>query len=154
MPRRPPGRRRAVALLLAAPLPAGAQPAGTARAFLGSLYRPYLQKNYEGHRLDPPSAVFTAPLAQAIVKDRQEAERRNEVPLLDGDPLVDAQDFEITDLAIDVQEAGDRAKATVTFRNSGRPIRIAVELLRTPAGWRIDDIRGGQMSLRELYKLR
>ena len=147
-------RRSALAVLLLAPAAAAAQTDGSPRAFVERIYRPYLQPGYAGTPLDRPADYFTAPLAQAIARDQRAAERNNEAPQLNGDPFVDAQEFALSDLAIAVDVQGDTAAATVTFRNDGKPMRILLDLARTPAGWRIDDIRGASPSLRALYRLR
>jgi hypothetical protein len=149
----PLARRTALVVLLLAPVAARSQTAASPKAFLEQIYRPYLRQGYEGTRLDRPGDYFTPPLAQAIAHDHRTAEKNNEAPQLDGDPFIDAQDFELTDLAITVDVQGDKASAIVTFKNSGRPVRLLLALARTAAGWRIDDIRGGQLSLRALYKL-
>lgn len=87
--------------------------------------------------------------------DNAGAARRGEVPLLGGDPFVDAQDWEITKLAIAVVPSGTTAAtATVTFANQGKATRLLIELEQTPAGWRIADIKATSGSLRALYKLR
>ena len=68
--------------------------------------------------------------------------------------FIDAQDWEISNLKIGVKMNGaDRAVATVTFRIFKEMRTMTLDLVRTPAGWRIADIRGPSGSLRELYKL-
>ncbi|MFO1082280.1 MAG: DUF3828 domain-containing protein [Reyranellaceae bacterium] len=137
-----------------APATVGAQTTASAKALLDAIYRPYLRQGYEGTRLDRPGDYFTAPVAQAIARDHKTAEKNNEAPQLDGDPFIDAQDFELSDLAITIDGQDDKASAIVTFKNSGRPTKIVLDLVRTPAGWRIDDIHWAKLSLRALYKLR
>jgi hypothetical protein len=74
------------------------------------------------------------------------------VPELDGDPFVDAQDWEITGLGLKVTMNGAaRATATVTFRNFGEPRTVTHELVKTASGWRIADIKMKERSLRGLY---
>ena len=75
--------------------------------------------------------------------------------LLDGDPFVDAQDWEITDLTIKVATSGsDKATGTVTFKNFEDDKTVTLDLTKTAAGWRIADIRTGERSLREIYKVK
>ena len=84
----------------------------------------------------------------------REAARRKEVPTLNGDPFVDAQDWEISNLAVSARTDGATATGQVTFVNAGTPVRLTLALVLTPAGWRISDIRAPSGSLRALYKLR
>jgi hypothetical protein len=150
-------RRRALfALALAIPAAAQAQQqiaqGQTAQAFLEAIYRPYLAKDYKGTDYTRPERYFTADLAAAMQRDFDEAKRRNEVPLLNGDPFLDAQDWEISDLAVRVE----LTVAYVSFSNFGKPVQLGLRLTETSSGWRIRDIRGLQgsgASLRALYKL-
>jgi len=88
-----------------------------------------------------------------MIADDAVAEKHGDVPQLDGDPFVDAQDWDIKDIAIHIDsEVGDRAKATVTFLNFKKPDTVHLDLVQTPKGWRISDIFWKQGSLRGLYK--
>ncbi|WP_422036512.1 DUF3828 domain-containing protein [Reyranella sp.] len=127
--------------------------AATAQAFVESLYRPYLAKGFQGQPYGDTARFFVPALAQAIDRDNREARRRNEVPSLNGDPFVDAQDWEISTLSIDVTANDDAATARVSFQNFGEAKRVVLELARTPAGWRIAEIRAPSGSLKALYKL-
>jgi hypothetical protein len=150
-----PGRRLAAAGLLAAIFaPQAFAQAPTAQAFVESLYRPYLDKSFQGQPYDQTARFFAPALAQAMDRDYREAKRRNEPPILNGDPFVDAQDWEITKLAIDVTTNVDTATARVSFQNAGAPKRVVLELVRTPAGWRIAEIKSPSGSLKALYKLK
>lgn len=127
----------------------------SAQAFLEAIYKPYLDKYYPGQNYNDPGRFIAPNLARAMKADATAAARRREVPLLDGDPFVDAQDWEITKLAIAVVPKGTTAAtATVTFANHGKATRLLIELEQTPAGWRIADIKAPSGSLRALYKLR
>lgn len=127
------------------------------RDFVNGIYRPYLDKNANGSPLANDTVIrgyFAPPLADAIIKDFAEAHKRGEVPLLNGDPFVDAQDWEISNLDIAVKSTGaDTALATVTFMMFMKPRTVTLELANTPAGWRIAEIRWASGSLRTLYKL-
>ena len=150
-----PGRRLVLAGLVAAMAvtDASAQ-AATAQAFVENLYRPYLAKGFQGQPYDDTARFFDPALAQAIDRDNREAKRRNEVPTLTGDPFVDAQDWEISRLSIDVTANGDTATARVSFQNFGETKRVLLELAKTPAGWRIAEIKAPSGSLKALYKLK
>jgi Protein of unknown function (DUF3828) len=125
--------------------------------FVNDIYRPYLDKNANGNPLTSDAMIrgyFAAPLADAIIKDFAEAQKRGEVPLLNGDPFVDAQDWEISNLNVAITSTGtDAAVATVTFVMFMKPRTVTLELVQTPVGWRIAEIRWARGSLRALYKL-
>lgn len=127
--------------------------ADTARAFVESLYRPYLAKGFQGQPYGETARFFVPTLAQAMDRDNREAKRRNEVQTLNGDPFVDAQDWEISKLSIDVTTSGDAATARVSFQNFGQIRRLVLELAKTPAGWRIAEIKAPSGSLKALYRL-
>jgi hypothetical protein len=126
------------------------------KTFVENLYKRYLGKNVPGIDLSTREALelyFTQPLADLIDKDAKEAEKLQEAPLLNGDPFVDAQDWEITDPAVTIQEAAnDRATATATFKNFGKTVTVRLALLLTPKGWRVDDVFWSEGNLRGLYK--
>jgi hypothetical protein len=141
------------ATLLAAPASAG-EP--SAQQFLESIYRQYLGKDAHGAPLATPAEVrryFDAPLAAQILRDRQRAARRGDVPALDGDPFVDAQDWELSDLQISVDEpAPGRAVGHVRFVNAGQRVEITLELVKSSGRWRIHEIRMPRGSLVELLR--
>lgn len=150
------GRRFVLAAGLAALLAVtdAAAQAATAQAFVENLYKPYLDKAFKGQPYEDASRFFAPALAQAMERDYREAKRRKEVPTLNGDPFVDAQDWEISKLAIDVATNGDAATARVSFHNFGDATRLVLELVRTPAGWRIAEIKAPSGSLKALYQLK
>ena len=97
---------------------------------------------------------FTVGLAGLILEDRASAAKKGEPPALDGDPFVGHQDWDISDLAIDVKDKPAAAKAigTVSFNNAGKPEKVVIELLRNGKDWRIADIKWDASSLRALYR--
>jgi hypothetical protein len=143
----------ALALLLAAP-PLLAQ-AGTPQAFLEAIYKPYADKGFKGHPYDKTERYFASPLREAMEKDYAEARKRQEVPTLDGDPFIDAQDWEIANVSVSAWITGaNTAMGLATFTNFGKPVRVTLELVSTPAGWRISEIKAPSGSLRALFKLK
>jgi hypothetical protein len=126
----------------------------TAQAFVETLYQPYLNAGFQGQPYGDTARFFVPALAQAMDRDKREAKRRNEVPPLNGDPFVDAQDWEISKLSIDVRASGDAATARVSFQNFRQAKRVLLELVKTPAGWRIAEIKAPSGSLKALYKLK
>ena len=124
----------------------------TPEAFLRGIYTPYPNQDFKGQPFWQVDRFFTPDLARAIEADMREAKRRGEVPRLDGDPFVDAQDWDIAKLAISVKTEGPTATGLVSFENQGKPTEIKLDLVRTGMGWRIADIKWPSGTLSELYK--
>jgi hypothetical protein len=146
----------ALAALVMLLSPASAQ-TPDAKTFVENIYKQYLGKNTPSIDLasrDGLSLYFTPSLVDLIDKDAKEAEKLQEAPLLNGDPFVDGQDWEITDPVIAVQTSGDGkgATATATFKNFGKAVTVRHALVMTPKGWRIDNIFWSEGDLRGLYQ--
>jgi hypothetical protein len=160
--------RRLLLLIAAASLamPCGlaAAPAAAAdaaaTAFVTKLYEAYKGKDAKGVTLDGEAdyrRYFEPSLVALIVKDQKAAAKRKEVPTLDGDPFVDAQEWEIVTFDITVTDVPpDKATATVTFRNFDVPVKVVLNLVKVRNDWRIADIISTQQnrteSLRGLFK--
>ena len=150
------------AVLGAAPLvlglPASAADA-SALAFVNDIYGAYKGKDAKGHPLDGERAIrryFEPSLAALMVKDQKIAAKRGEVGLLDFDPFIDAQDWEISDFDIAVDDtAPGKATATVKFTNFDKPVTVRLDLIKIKNDWRITDITwlrdGKQDGLRKIY---
>ena len=98
----------------------------TALPFVTNIYNGYKGNDSPGHALDTEGAIrryFEPSLAALMVKDRKLAAKRGEVGVLDFDPFVDAQEWDIADFDIAVAEtAPGKATATVGER---RPCLIS-----------------------------
>lgn len=146
-------RRRAVAGLLAGLFsPAAVAQQQTPQAFLESIYQPYRQKNFKGQPYREVDRFFAPDLARAMERDMRDAKLRGEVPTLDGDPFVDAQEWEVTGLSLASAVSGSNATGAVSFLNFGKPTALALILVQTSQGWRIADIVGANGSLSGLFK--
>lgn len=141
------------AVAVGAPVEAKPTAAG-AEAFLAGLYKPYqAEPTQVADVLKRPDLYFEARLVQAMRADNAAAAKRGEVPLLDGDPICDCQDYNPFRPTIGpITLSGNRADATVRFDN-GSPRELRYRLIATRKGWRIVDIRTSDYSLRGLYKL-
>ena len=144
---------------LAAAWPAfAADPA--ALAFVTGIYAAYKGKNAKGIRLDTEANLrryFEPSLAALMIKDQKDAARRHDAPNLDGDPFVDAQDWDIAAFDIAITDAvNNAASATVKFRNSDTPTVVVLDLVKTANDWRVSDITwqhdGKNETLRGLYR--
>ncbi len=141
-----------LAVLITALLPA--QAAEDPKDFVTALYQNYVGQDAKGVPVTSPKArqVLTPGLMKLIDADAKAAARRGEPPRLDGNPFIDAQDFDIKSFTVEIQDVGRaRAVATVTFRNEASvnngPIILA--LVKTGDAWRIDDFRGDSGSVRK-----
>ncbi len=138
-------------LSLAAPLALFAAPARAAdpaaQAFIDGIYSQYRGANTPGIALDGPGTLqkyFEPSLIALLDKDAAEANKKGEVPKLDGDPLIDAQDWDITDVKSAIVDAGkDKAVATVTFRNFKQAKTVKLDLVKVGGAWKIYDIHYG-----------
>jgi hypothetical protein len=146
-------RRSLPLLLIAVPVAAGAEEQTPAQ-FVSSIYEPYKKADFKGQPYWQVDRFFAPDLARAIDKDFAEAKKRKEVPTLDGDPFIDAQDWKIESISHATVVKGDKAACAVSFFNFGEPKAAALTLVKTPAGWRISDIVTANGSLRALYKLK
>ena len=147
----------ASALVAFASPPAAAD--NSAHDFVAAIYDTYVSKDHNGLALDSDAKVrryFEPTLAALILKDRKQATRRNEVGILDFDPFVDAQDWEISDLVIAVADAGPgKASATVKFKNVDRASVVTLELIKANKVWKISNVtwqpHDAPNNLRALY---
>jgi hypothetical protein len=128
------------------------------QAFVDGIYKHYLGKESKGLPLSSAAVIrryFATPLSDVMVKDFTSAWKRGEVPQLNGDPFVDAQDWEVSDLKSTVTSTGAKtAVAAVSFIMFDKPRSVTLDLVNTSTGWRIADIKWAQGSLRTLYKLK
>jgi hypothetical protein len=131
----------------------------SALAFVTDIYSAYKGKDAKGHPLDDERAIrryFEPSLAALMVKDQKIAAKRGEVGLLDFDPFIDAQDWEISNFDITVDDgAPGKATATVKFTNFDKAATVRLDLVKIKNDWRIADITwlrdGKQDNLRKIY---
>jgi hypothetical protein len=152
----------AILAVFSVPLASGKERAGkesAAKAFLTSIYQHYLGKSSAdgaGIALANAKSVrgyFTVGLASLILEDRATAAKRGEPPVLSGDPFVGHQDWDISNLSIEVKDTGAlKTIGIVTFTNSGKSEKLVIELLRSGNDWRIADIEWESGTLRGLYR--
>ncbi len=116
-----------------------------AQAFLQGVYAPY----QKGKALDIASEAkaarwFVPAVAKLIGDDIAESKKRDEVGRLDFDPFIGGQDWEKTRIELKVTPgaAADRATGTARFTPPGEKKQsvVTLDLVKTPAGWRIADI--------------
>jgi hypothetical protein len=123
--------------------------------FIDDIYERYRGKGSKGLALSNEAAIrryFAPPLADAIANDFAAAQKAGEPPLLERDPFIDAQLREIENFDATVRMIGPgTAVATAAFVINEESRTVTLDLVTTPAGWRIADIRWSSGSLRTLY---
>jgi hypothetical protein len=117
----------------------------SASAFVTAIYNAYKGKDAKGVPLDNERVIrryFEPTLAAAMAKDQKAAARRNEVGLLDFDPFLEAQDWDVGafDIAVSEAAAAGTAKATVKFVNQGEAMTVVLDLVQVKNDWRVYDI--------------
>jgi hypothetical protein len=133
-------------------------PPKTPKAFLQDIYSHYRGSASKGAPLDKDSdwrRYFADDLVALIDADEKAAAKSGDIPTLDGDPFVDAQDWDITHLTIHIDtQSATAATAAVKFENIKEPKTLHIQLVETPKGWRIADIAwpGKEGTFRGLYK--
>ena len=150
-------RRGFVFALLLVAMPGAAFAAEpSAQNFLNGIYSAYKGKNSKGIPLNNHAAYaryFTPELTKLIEDDATAAAKVGDVPSLEGDPFIDAQDWQINSFTIAVKDAGpDKALGTVKFNNLKENMAVELDLVKLKEGWRIDEIRTKTGSLRDLFK--
>jgi hypothetical protein len=135
-------------IILGAACMAVAKPAlaadSAATAFVTAIYNAYKGKDAKGVPLGNERIIrryFEPTLAAAMAKDQKAAARRNEVGLLDFDPFLEAQDWDVGAFDIAVSDAAvGTAKATVKFVNQGEAMTVVLDLVQVKNDWRVYDI--------------
>lgn len=127
---------------------ADASDAAAAKAFLDGLYAHYrTSKDNTFNMFDTSThAVFDADTSKLLDEDTKAL--KGDLGTIDGDWLCDCQDFVSLRATVTVQSATPHtAKATADFKDVGmtdQGVRhAAFDLVKTPNGWRIHDIKDG-----------
>ncbi len=120
-------------------------PAATIRP----LYDRYLSNNLDFPEFED-AAPWTSDLRARIVamEARSQAEGG---PILDFDPIVNAQDWQLSDLNVATEAVARDSHAVVRarFNNGGAPVEVIYDLVWVGGQWRIDNIRGPEFDLRQ-----
>ena len=113
----------------------------SAREFLQQVYAKYAGNGEGPQTLGKDAPKLFAPELLALIREDQRRSQ-GEVGLLDHDPICSCQDFEgleVTAIKVTPGRAA-RAKAEITFVNSGNAVRVGFELVRKSRHWRILDV--------------
>lgn len=129
-----------------APAAAAPDPASVIRP----LYDRYLTEGAqfpEFREQAPWSASLWAQLEAMMAR----SEAINE-PILDFDPLIDAQDYQIANLNVTTEAVAENSHAVVraSFTNADRPTEVVYDLVWEEGAWRVDNIRTAAWDLRQI----
>ncbi|MEZ6024500.1 MAG: DUF3828 domain-containing protein [Hyphomonadaceae bacterium] len=114
------------------------------------LYDPYLT---EGSVF--PDFEHQAPWSDNLWEQLQAMMARSQAmnePILDFDPLIDAQDYQLSNLVVRTDGVVEHSHAVVRaqFDNAGRPSEVLYDLVWENDSWRVDNIRTSAWDLRAI----
>ncbi|MBL8559568.1 MAG: DUF3828 domain-containing protein [Hyphomonadaceae bacterium] len=137
-----------VALTAIALLSACGEPADGPAAFVRGVYAPYIAGGAEKAGLQSPDNL-TAGL-RAFIARADAYSRLIEEPVIDHDPITNAQDWEIKAVKVAVTRQPKDGEATVdaTFDNFGKATTVTFTLREEDGGWKIDDLASDGASFR------
>jgi hypothetical protein len=119
-------------------------------AVIRPLYDPYLAEGAQFPEFRH-QAPWSADLWRQLEAMMARSNALNE-PIMDFDPLIDAQDYQLTNLNVATESVVENSHAVVraSFSNAGRPTEVVYDLVWEDGGWRVDNIRGAEWNLREV----
>jgi hypothetical protein len=136
-------------------------PDKTPEDLLGFIYKQYVGKKadddvFRWTQKGMAERLFEPTLARGLIRALNSAANREE-PVIDFDPFVDGQDFDIKSYSLKAEaKSAERARIVAVFTNLGEPRRVTYDLVSTKAGWRIHDISWGpgRGGFRRMLKIR
>lgn len=124
----------------------------SAHDFVDAIYAAHAGPR-EGFALDANDdfrRYFEPALAARMIRAAHQAADRHDHAWLDHDVFVDATTWSFATAHVAVAPRGpQRAIATVTFDQGGKPRTIRLDLIRLRSGWRIRDIHAPSGDLRQ-----
>jgi len=117
-----------------------------------SLYAPYLAPGGDSVPSNWEKApVYSKSLRAAMDRGFAYSLLLNE-PVIDYDPIVNAQDYAITNLKIDVDPPAnpDKAHVVARFDNQGQKANVEYDMIVEDGAWKVDAIRSGTENFRQL----
>lgn len=107
---------------------------------------------YQSDIAELPPLEAAAPWTDELRLDLAQLGDRDAPPGLLFDPFVHAQDWQIESLSVTSHSVlpGESAIVKAAFENFGRRDEVLYDLVWTPAGWRIANIRGANWDFREI----
>lgn len=119
-------------------------------AVISPLYARYMTLNAEFPSFQE-QAPWSNSLWAVLSAMTQRSEQINE-PILDFDPIIGAQDYQLSELNV-ANEAiteGSHAVVRAMFKNAGTQTEIIYDLIWEDDRWKVDNIRGEGWDLRQI----
>ena len=130
----------ALSLALIAPVPVHAQSQAAAHAFVLGLYQAYEHDPSPDYLGAKAARVFSPDLLVLIRRDAARTPA-GDVPSLEGDPICDCQDEEITKVEVAIAETGKgHAQATARLLDIGKWRVVKLDLVAVGGSWRVSDV--------------
>ena len=131
-----------------APARAITDPATVVRQF----YDPYLVTDGSTPPLldaAPWSAQARADLEAMMARSQAQGE-----PILDFDPIINAQDYQLSDVSTATEGVVENSHASVraSFTNAGHREEVLYDLVWQDDRWKVDNVRGAQWDLRTITR--
>jgi hypothetical protein len=127
-----------------------AAPASDPAAVIRPLYDRYMTEGaqFPDFRNQAP---WSASLWTQLEAMNARSEAMNE-PILDFDPLIDGQDYQLSNLTVTTDALVENSSAVVraSFTNAGHPSEVVYDMVWEDGGWRVDNIRTAAWDLRQI----
>lgn len=97
----------------------------------------------------PWSAQMSADLQAMFARSQAQGE-----PILDFDPIIDAQDYQLSDVrtATEAIVEGSHASVRASFTNSGQHEEVLYDLVWQDDRWKVDNVRTAEWDLRTIIR--
>jgi hypothetical protein len=130
--------------------PDGPRAVADPAAVIRPLYDRYMTPDAEFPSVQD-QAPWSSSLWALLSAMTQRSEQINE-PILDFDPLIGAQDYQLSDLNVanEAISEGSHAVVRATFNNATTPTNIVYDLIWEADAWKVDNIRGEGWDLRQI----
>ncbi|WP_395645128.1 DUF3828 domain-containing protein [Terricaulis sp.] len=127
--------------------------AGDPAAIIRPLYAPYMTpgSTFPDFTSNP---IWSDDLRAQLTAMTQRSEALNE-PILDFDPIIGAQDYQLSNLNVANEAVVEHSSAVVRagFTNLNQHTEIVYDLVWQHDAWKVDNIRGDGWDLRQIAAL-
>lgn len=119
-------------------------------AVVSALYAPYIVADAQA-----PALADAAPWSAQMQADIAAMHTRTgdgDGPSLDFDPIIDAQDFQLSNISAttDAVVEGSHAVVRAQFNNIGEPQVVVYDLVWEDGRWKVDNIRTDEWDMRTI----
>ena len=119
-----------------------------AKKAVDAIYAPYLANG------DPPEVkrYFSRSLRSQL-EAVEKYEEANDTLVFDFDPVINAQDWELSGLSTVATMSGEKVQVVASFKNGGKSEKITYILVQEGESWKVDNMRAAKWDLRKLLKV-